>query len=104
MNTALRFAERRRYVAPVPYGLSRLMAHGTEIASALSLGRFPEALTTTRHQVDMLRSDNIVSAAAIAQGRTFAGLGIEPRGVEAILPQYLSRYRKTGQYASNRFA
>ena len=101
---ALRVAERRRYVAPVPYRLSRLIALGTEIASAVSLGLFPEALTTTRDQVDLLRSDNVVSQAAISEGRTFAGLGIAPRGAEAILPLYITRYRKTGQFAPGRFA
>jgi NADH dehydrogenase len=104
MKLALRVAERRRAVAPVPYGLSRLMARGTEIASALSFGLFPEVLTMTRDQVDLLRGDNVVSAAAVAEGRDFAGLGVQPRGPEAILPLYLTRYRKTGQYASNRFA
>jgi uncharacterized protein YbjT (DUF2867 family) len=104
MTLALRIAERRRYIAPLPYTLSRWMAHATEIASAATLGLFPEALTTTRDQVDLLRVDNVVAAAAIAEGRSFAGLGIEPRGPEAILPLYLTRYRKSGQFASNRFA
>ena len=80
------------------------MAQATEIASAVSLGLFPEMLTTTRDQVELLRSDNVVGAAAIAEKRTFAGLGVEPRGPEAILPLYLTRYRKTGQFAPNRFA
>jgi len=104
MNLAMRIAERRRYVAPLPHALSRWIAQATEIASALSLGLFPAMLTTTRDQVDLLRADNVVTAAASAEGRTFAGLGIGPRGPEAILPLYLTRYRKTGQYASNRFA
>ena len=104
MRLAMRFAERQRYVAPVPYGLSLMMARATEIAGAVSLGLFPEMLTTTRDQVDLLRGDNVVSAAAAAEGRTLQGLGIEPRGPEAILPLYLMRYRKTGQFASNRFA
>jgi len=80
------------------------MAHATEIASIASLGLFPQILTTTREQVDLLGGDNVVSAAAVAQGRTLQGLGITPRGCEAILPLYLTRYRKTGQFASNRFA
>ena len=104
METALRFADRRRAIAPLPYSLSRLMARGTEIASALSLGLFPAMLTTTVDQVDLLREDNVVSAAALAEGRTFAGLGLAPRGVETVLPAYMSRFRKTGQYAPNRFA
>ena len=104
MNLALRFAERRRKVIPAPYALSRLIAHATEIASFASLGLFPRLLTTTRDQVDLLRDDNVVSAAAVAQGRDFASLGIAPRGAETILPLYLARYRKTGQFAPNRFA
>lgn len=104
MNLAMRFAERRRRIVPLPYGLSRMMARGTEIARAASLGLFPEALTTTVDQVDLLRGDNVVSEAARAQGRDFAALGVAPRGAEAILPLYLQRYRKTGQFPSNRFA
>jgi NADH dehydrogenase len=104
MALALRVAERPRHIAPLPLGLSRLMARGTEIASALSLGLFPDMLTTTRDQIDLLAVDNVVSAAANAEGRTFAGLGLTPRGAEAILPLYLLRYRKTGQFEPNRFA
>jgi NADH dehydrogenase len=104
METALRYAERRRAILPLPYPLSRLMARATELASDVSLGLFPAMLTTTRDQVDLLREDNVVSPAAIAEGRTFAGLGITPRGVETVLPAYMSRFRKTGQYAPNRFA
>jgi uncharacterized protein YbjT (DUF2867 family) len=104
MRLAMRFAERRRPIAPLSLGLSRTMARATEIASAVSLGLFPQILTTTRDQVDLLADDNVVSAAAAAQGRTLQGLGITPRGCEAILPLYLSRFRKTGQFASNRFA
>ena len=104
MRLALRFAERRRAIVPLPYALSRAIAQATEIASFVSLGLFPQLLTTTRDAVDLLRDDNVVSADAVAQGRDFAGLGIAPRGAEAILPLYLSRFRKTGQFASNRFA
>jgi uncharacterized protein YbjT (DUF2867 family) len=104
MNLALRIAERPRPVVPLSLGLSRLMARGTEIAGALTLGLFPDKLTTTRDQIDLLAVDNVVSAAAVAQGRSFAGLGLTPRGAEAILPLYLVRYRKTGQFEPNRFA
>jgi len=45
-----------------------------------------------------LRSDNIVSEAAIAEGRTIQALGIEPTTLEAILPTYLSQYRVRGEY------
>ena len=98
----LQTTDRRRALIPLPFGVSRVLAHGTEIASSLTLGLFPKALTTTRDQVELLRADNVVTAAAVAEGRTLQGLGIAPQGVEAIAPSYLYRFRKTGQYASSR--
>ena len=47
-----------------------------------------------------MRTDNVVSDAAKADGRTLAGLGIEPEPIEAIVPSYLWRFRKTGQFHS----
>ena len=98
----LRTVERRRALIPLPFGVSRILAHGTEIASALTLGLFPQALTTTRDQIELLRDDNLVSPAALAEGRTLQGLGIAAQRVEAIAPSYLYRFRKTGQFASSR--
>ncbi len=58
----------------------------------------------TPDQVDMLRTDNVVSEAAIRDGRTLQGLGITPTSYEAIVPAYLWRFRKTGQFRADRFA
>ena len=101
----LRIAERRRALVPLPFALAKLIAWSTEVASTLSFGKFPpKALTTTRDEVERLRYDNVVSQAAIAEGRTLRGLGISPQGLEAIAPSYLYRFRKTGQYAARRLA
>jgi uncharacterized protein YbjT (DUF2867 family) len=101
----LRIVERRRALAPLPFGLAKLIAGSTEIASALTFGKFPpKALKTTRDQVELLRHDNIVSAAALADGRTLRGLGVSAQGIEAVAPTYLYRFRKTGQYAARRLA
>ena len=101
----LRIVERRRLLVPLPFGVAKMLAWSTEVASTLSLGRFPpKALTTTRDQVELLRHDNVVSAAAIAEGRTLRELGINAQGVEAVAPSYLYRFRKTGQYAARRLA
>ena len=78
------------------------MALGTEIAAGASLGLFPKMLLTTRDQVRLLKHDNVVSPAAIAEGRTLSGLGITPEGYEAIVPTYLYRFRKTGQFERQR--
>jgi NADH dehydrogenase len=101
----LRIVERRRALVPLPFGLAKLIAGSTEIVSAMTFGKFPpKVLTTTRDQVELLRHDNVVSAAAIAEGRTLRELGISPQGIEAIAPSYLYRFRKTGQYAARRLA
>ena len=42
------------------------------------------------------------SEAAAKDGRTLQGLGVEPQAIEAIVPTYLYRYRKTGQYQAQR--
>ena len=52
----------------------------------------------------MLQRDNVVSDAAEAEGRTLAGLGVQPTSLEAILPTYLAQYRVQGQFADRRSA
>jgi len=104
MERTLSIIERRRALAPIPFGLARLVARATEIASAVSLGLFPEVLIATRDEIALLRHDNVVSATAVADGRVLSGLGVAAQGVEAIAPSYLYRFRKTGQYASSRTA
>ena len=58
----------------------------------------------TPDQVELLRSDNVVSDAAEREGRTLRALGIEPIAMETIVPSYLWRFRKTGQFKTGRFA
>ncbi len=89
---------RKRFLAPIPFAAADVIGSATEIASSLSLGLFPSMLTITRDQVKLLQHDNVVSADALAQGRTLEGLGIVPEAIESIVPTYLYRFRKTGQY------
>lgn len=93
---------RKRVLAPLPFPLARLQARVMEIADTLTLGLVPNELKLTRDQVTLLESDNVVSVAAIAEGRDFAGLGIAPSSVEAVVPSYLWRFRKTGQFDTAR--
>ena len=95
---------RRPALLALPFSAGRVMALGTEIASKVTLGLFPPMLTTTRDQVTLLETDNIVSAAAIAEHRTLEGLGIAPEGFRTVVPSYLWRYRKTGQFEGQRMA
>lgn len=94
----LRETDRRRFLAPLSFPAARAVALGTEIASAISLGLLPSMMTLTRDQVTLLQSDNVVSDAARAEGRTIEALAVTPESYEAIVPAYLWRFRPTGQF------
>jgi NADH dehydrogenase len=101
---ALRVTDRRRPLIGLPLGQSRWLAAATEFAARATFGLFPKLLTTTRDQVDLLASDNVVSADAEAEGRVLKGLGVTPQAAEAIIPSYLVRFRRTGHYEAQRSA
>ena len=86
----LKIAERDPMLIPLPFGLAKLQATFLQFA--------PGALKLTPDQVALLRSDNVVSDAAKANGLTLEGLGITPDSLEAIAPQYLWRFRAAGQF------
>ena len=89
MEYVLTVTERKRLLVPLPFGLARLQATFLQF--------MPKPLLTP-DQVELLRTDNIVSAAAQAEGRTFKAFGIEPAAMDAVVPTYLWRFRKTGQF------
>ena len=89
---------RSRGLLPIPFGLAQYPAAATETADGLLMGFFPKMLLMTRDQLKLLQSDNVVSQVAIGEGRTLEGLGIEPRAIESIVPTYLYRFRKQGQF------
>ena len=95
MEFVLETTERRRFLIPLPFGLARFQARFLQL--------MPTPLLTT-DQVEQLKTDNIVSAAAQADGRTLRALGIEPVAIATIVPSYLWRFRKTGQFKTGRFA
>jgi uncharacterized protein YbjT (DUF2867 family) len=89
MQFVLATIERRRLLVPIPFWA----AH----AQASFLQLLPKPLLTP-DQVELLRSDTTVSEAAKREGRTLEGLGIDPVAMAAIVPSYLFRFRKTGQF------
>src|ERR1700759_168751 len=91
MEVILSVTGRDRMLVSLPFGLAKI--------KALFLQFAPGAFKLTPDQVELLRSDNIVSAAAKAEGRTLEGLGIAPDSLEGVVAQYLWRFRKTGQFA-----
>ena len=101
-RTDLGAIDRRRLLMGLPLAPSRWIASSTQFASKATFGLFPKLLTTTRDQVDLLASDNVVSAEAEAEGRVLSSLGVLPQAAEAIIPSYLARFRRTGQYEVQR--
>jgi uncharacterized protein YbjT (DUF2867 family) len=85
-----REAGRNRPMLPLPSGVAKLLALPFAILP------FPPLLTGD--QVELLGVDNVVSDAAIKDKRTFAAFGITPTAMDAILPTYMYRYRKHGQF------
>jgi uncharacterized protein YbjT (DUF2867 family) len=89
MQFVLATIERRRLLIPIPFALAKLQAS--------VLQWMPKPLLTP-DQVELLRSNNIVSEQAGREGRTLAALGIDPLAVESVVPSYLWRFRKAGQF------
>ena len=89
MQFMLATIERRRLLVPIPFALAKFQAAFLQL--------LPKPLLTP-DQVELLRGDVIVSDKARREGRTFEALGIDPVPMAAIVPSYLWRFRKTGQF------
>jgi uncharacterized protein YbjT (DUF2867 family) len=85
----LKTTNRKRLLIQTPFALAKVQAR--------FLGLLPNP-PLTRDQVALMRRDNVVSEQAKTEGRTLEGLGITPATVEAVVPSYLWRFRKSGQF------
>jgi len=92
MEQMLVIIRRRRLVVNIPFFVARIMAFGFKVGRVLSLGLVRGPLTAD--QVVNLAIDNVVSEDA----QSFETLGIMPTAMEGILPDYLWRFRPSGQY------
>ena len=92
MAQMLAVIRRRRLIVNIPFPLARLMAGAFRIGNAVTLGLLPQPVTPD--QVRSLTRDNIVRPGA--QG--FDALGIRPTAIASVLPEYLWRFRPSGQY------
>jgi len=92
MRVMLRIVRRRRLIVNIPFGIAAAMAWAMELVQTVTFGLIPPQIT--RDQVRSLRVDNVVSEGA----RGFADLDITPAAIEAVLPDYLWRFRPAGQY------
>ncbi len=83
--------ERKRLLVPLPFAIARFQAAFLQL--------LPSPLLTV-DQVLSLQSDSVVSEAVIASGRTLSGLGIKAQPVQSIVPEYLQRFRRTGEFTT----
>ncbi|MDP5360495.1 MAG: complex I NDUFA9 subunit family protein [Paracoccaceae bacterium] len=94
MKLMLGVIRRRRLIVDTPFWAARVMAFGFGVLRAVSFGLIKGPVT--KDQVINLAVDNVVSDTA----RGFEALGIQPTAMEAVLPDYLWRFRPSGQYAA----
>ncbi|KQP67431.1 3-beta hydroxysteroid dehydrogenase [Methylobacterium sp. Leaf111] len=95
----LKVTMRKRVVLGLPQPAAMFQARALEVVDTLTLGLLPDSLKLTRDQVVLLQNDNVVSETAKAEGRTLEGIGLQPTAMEAVVPGYLWRFRKAGQFA-----
>ena len=85
MAFILKETARQRRLIGIPFWLASLEASWLQFLPNPPL---------TPDQVRLLKQDNVMSAGAL----TFSDLGIQPDSAEAIVPNYLWRFRPRGQY------
>ncbi|SNT68624.1 complex I NDUFA9 subunit family protein [Paracoccus seriniphilus] len=89
----LKVTHRRRLVLNMPFWLARIGATVLDGVQFASFGLFSNKFLS-RDQLPLLRNDNVVSPDA----RGFADLGLQPIAAEAVIEDYLWRFRPSGQY------
>lgn len=94
MQFTLETIDRKRFLAPIPWFAANMMGFAGEITGAAPFVK----PFLTRDQVKNLKVDNVVADDALS----FADLGIRLETIEAIVPSYLGRYRKYGQFHEKR--
>jgi NADH dehydrogenase len=85
LDIMLREVNRKRWLAPLPWGIAKLQAAFLEL--------LPSPLLT-RDQVELLKTDNIIRDPSAL---TLRDLGVTPTALELILPTTLDRFRKGGR-------
>jgi len=90
----LETVDKKRLLAPMPWFAANMMGFGGELSAALPFVK----PFLTRDQVKNLKVDNVVAADAAG----FEAFDIRPETIEAIVPSYLAKYRKYGQFYEKR--
>ena len=89
MQRVLEMTGRSRFLLSIPTPIAKLQG--------AFFGLLPKP-PLTLDQVRLLEHDNVVSAEAIKENRTLQGLGIESADIASVVPDYMVRFRKGGQF------
>lgn len=92
LKLVLRETNRRNGLLPLPLFAAKIVGAFAQLTALVGI-----APVLTQDQVVSLQADNVVSPSA----EGLAALGIEPTGMNAIVPGYLWRYRRGGQFAES---
>lgn len=93
LRKTLNIIDRKRFLVPVPWFAASILGFIGELSGIVPfLDPF-----LTRDQVKSLKADNVVSEGA----KTLSSLGIERTAIDTIIPTYLGRYRRYGQFHEN---
>ena len=77
--------KKKRFLIPIPFGVAKFQSYFLQMMNNPLL---------TPDQVEMLRYNNIVSG----EHPTLKDLGISGKTVQSILPKYIYRFRRGGQF------
>jgi len=86
MEILLKQIKKKRFLVPIPFSFARFQAKILQL--------LPKPLLTT-DQVEMLKYDNVVTN----NYPTLKDLKINPKTIDSVLPNYIWRFRKGGQFA-----
>ena len=86
MKILLKQIKKKRFLVPIPFSLAKFQGKILQL--------LPKPPLTT-DQVEMLKYDNIVTN----KYPTLKDLKISPKTLESVLPDYIWRFRKGGQFA-----
>ncbi|OYX36383.1 MAG: complex I NDUFA9 subunit family protein [Caulobacterales bacterium 32-69-10] len=90
MEILLKEIQHKRLLVPIPFGVAKVLGMAGDLVSVL-----PFAPPVTTDQVEMLKTDNVADHGLPG----LADLGVAPTPLEAVIPTYLWRFRKGGQFA-----